>query len=107
MRRGYRGAHEQLEALHGKAREHGCWLCPKQASDWAYLRCATTPLWDTGRSRWYSDNLADYAPLCRSCHLKLDWDTRHISLWPEASVESHRAASSVRGVKVAAMRWWV
>lgn len=98
----YWGVHETLKRRYGKAREHGCWLCPNQASDWAYLRSAAEPLWDEARGRWYSNDPEDYAPLCRGCHLKLDWDTRHITLWPPQAVELHRQGVQKGGLAHAA-----
>ncbi len=53
--------HKRLSRKHGKAKDRKCAKCPNQANDWANV---------TGN---YTDDIRDYLPLCRSCHVKLDY----------------------------------
>lgn len=52
--------HKRLHRKYGPAKNHICKRCERQAHDWANT---------TGK---YTDQLKDYAPLCRSCHVKMD-----------------------------------
>jgi hypothetical protein len=52
--------HKRLYKKYGKASEFDCVDCPKKAADWSN---------ETGD---YTDDVKDYRPRCRSCHLKLD-----------------------------------
>lgn len=53
--------HRRIHRKHGAAKKHPCSKCKeKQAHDWANV---------TGK---YTANVEDYAPMCRSCHVKLD-----------------------------------
>jgi hypothetical protein len=81
----YAAVHRRLQVDRGPATEHPCIDCGGAASDWAYQhsdpaerRCPTTGL-------LYTTDLQHYAPMCRSCHLRLDarrrlglddWQTR-------------------------------
>lgn len=54
--------HKRLHRQYGPAKMFKCSTndCERQAHDWANM---------TGR---YTDKITDYAPLCRSCHVKRD-----------------------------------
>ncbi|MFA5185360.1 MAG: hypothetical protein WC551_02645 [Patescibacteria group bacterium] len=53
--------HKRLHRRYGKAKNFTCEKCKlRQAHDWANM---------TGN---YTDNIEDYLPLCRSCHVSLD-----------------------------------
>lgn len=53
--------HKRIHRKHGAAKKHPCSKCKvRQAHDWANV---------TGK---YTANVEDYAPMCRSCHVKLD-----------------------------------
>jgi hypothetical protein len=52
--------HKRIWRKYGAAKKRKCLKCSKQAMDWANI---------TGK---YTDLIEDYAPLCRSCHVKLD-----------------------------------
>ena len=54
--------HKRLHRRHGSAKMHSCSRgCGLKAIDWALRR---------GHS--YSDDIRDYEPLCRKCHIALD-----------------------------------
>lgn len=53
--------HRWIEYRKGKAKEHKCEHCGKQAHDWS------------NRDHKYSRELEDYQALCVSCHLKFDY----------------------------------
>ena len=53
--------HKRIVRRYGKAKWHNCTDCGKQANDWSN---------DDGK---YTDNIEDYSPRCRSCHLKKDF----------------------------------
>lgn len=52
--------HKRLYRKFGKASKHKCVDCGKKAQDWSN---------ETGK---YTDQLSDYKPRCRSCHVKKD-----------------------------------
>ena len=56
----YKGAHSRLFYVRGKASQHQCIDCSKQALDWSHIH-GTDP-----------DNPDNYEPRCRSCHLTYD-----------------------------------
>ena len=57
----YRAAHATVARVRGKASDHTCVDCGKQAQEWSYAQ-----------RKGYSENLDDYAPRCRSCHQRYD-----------------------------------
>lgn len=69
--------HRRLRRTRGKASDHKCVSCGSQAHEWAYQNTGDTQYakssdgvhWD---SLPYSEDLDDYAPMCRSCHRKMD-----------------------------------
>lgn len=69
-----RAAHQRVKSQRGRAGAHRCAHCGEQALDWAYNhRCPnerTCP--DTGFA--YSTDVAQYVPLCRTCHRRFDLD---------------------------------
>lgn len=63
--------HSRLRADRGRARDHDCVECGGRALDWAFQHTGAA-LRDPATGRWYSEDPDDYAPMCRSCHFKLD-----------------------------------
>jgi hypothetical protein len=61
---GYRRIHRRLRRVRGPAKNYDCISCRKPAQCWAYQKEDGTQ---------YSDDIEDYAPMCESCHRKLDW----------------------------------
>ena len=107
----YWQVHHRLRTERGKASDHLC-QCGRPAKDWAYLRGSTgiRSASGTGVGCWYSENIwDDYAPMCRSCHQRLDVPEgpKHLHT-PEArarNVAAMRASTSKRGsAKTNAMR---
>ena len=72
--REYRAVHDRLRRERGPARGYLCDRCGEPALDWAFQypegRIEICP--DTRRR--FSSDPADYLPLCRSCHLRMDWE---------------------------------
>lgn len=71
----YRGAHWRVRLQKGKAKDHQCVDCGRQASEWSYDRL--DPNEKIGVTRGgvkvpYSTNPRHYQPRCLSCHRKLD-----------------------------------
>lgn len=69
--------HEYLARERGPARNHTCVECGKPADEWAYQHTGETQYGKTSDGvNWdslpYSEDLNDYAPMCRSCHRRLD-----------------------------------
>ena len=58
---GYSARHKRVVRARGPARMQTCVRCPAQARDWAQLHT------EDGEDPW-----ADYAPLCRRCHIAYD-----------------------------------
>lgn len=67
----YSGVHEELRVLYGPAKCHVC-LCGNQAFDWAYQSTTAVVALVGPTGSLYSDDLRDYAPMCRPCHSRLD-----------------------------------
>lgn len=65
----YLEAHDRLAERFGGASSYLC-VCGKQAEHWAYQHSGT-PVVDE-KERVYSLDPGDYAPMCRSCHFKMD-----------------------------------
>lgn len=93
----YVTVHQTLKLQFGPATDHTC-ECGSPAVDWAYQRGAPDEQLDPVMNRIYSEDLSMYQPMCRSCHLKLDADLRHISTWDESSREAHRKAVQKGGL---------
>lgn len=70
--------HKRLYRKHGKAKDRKCAKCPKQANDWANI---------TGN---YTDDIKDYLPLCRSCHIKLDYTEERREKIRQILIERHK-----------------
>ncbi len=52
--------HRRLHRKYGKASDHKCVDCGSQAKDWSL------------EGEEYTDDIKDYKPRCRSCHVKYD-----------------------------------
>lgn len=69
----YQGIHNALRRERGKASEHRCTQCDKQAQVWALIDGRGKSRFGTGKQGRYSTRLEDYMPLCRSCHRRYDF----------------------------------
>lgn len=72
----YLSIHQTLKRKFGPARDYPCEICDDQAEQWclyvpAHVR-PNLPVDPTFNGFAFSTNLDDYAPLCRSCHSRLD-----------------------------------
>lgn len=77
----YHGAHHRVAAERGKAREHTCIWCKRQAEQWALAHATANVERDAeGKDKGlpYSVTPADYQPMCRRCHGR--FDRRHREL---------------------------
>lgn len=78
MNGSYWAAHWQLRRDLGPAKHHPCTDCPRPAADWSLNPWAQHPRLGQriirGRTipAAYSMHTNDYAPRCKSCHIKLD-----------------------------------
>jgi hypothetical protein len=61
----YQALHRRIRRRRGNASQYTCTDCPAQATDWSQVH-GTDGL----------DLDADYAPRCRSCHIRYDADAR-------------------------------
>lgn len=69
--RSYRQVHDDLKRDRGSASTYTCEFCQENpALDWAYMYQGTELIGSNGRK--YSENIWDYAPLCRKCHIAFD-----------------------------------
>lgn len=74
---GYRSAHRRVEYRRGRAIEHLCRDCGKQADDWSYDHTDPRQRFD---GLWYSPDPEHYSPRCKPCHRA--FDAQHKSLDP-------------------------
>lgn len=70
----YRSVHARVRKERGPARDYACSGCGGPASDWAFQYPPDRTLVCPATRRRYSNRTSDYAPMCRSCHLRMDWD---------------------------------
>lgn len=67
----YTAAHTRVYSSRGRAADHPCEGCGKQAKDWSYVGgCPLERRDDRGRT--YSPNPTMYAARCRKCHRAFD-----------------------------------
>ncbi len=66
----YRAAHNHLRSARGNATDHTC-SCGAPAEEWAFQHVSSSVLVDPD-GRAYSTNPADYSPMCRTHHQRLD-----------------------------------
>lgn len=87
----------------GRASEHTC-ACGAQATEWAYQHQAAVELRDENGSP-YSLDPEDYAPMCRTCHIKLDGNPvlKRMQADPEFDARM-RETGSKNGVRTSAIR---
>lgn len=69
----YIAVHETLKRTRGSARTHIC-SCGRPAREWAYQFTGSPELRDSEGKRPHSINPDDYAAMCRSCHVRFDWE---------------------------------
>lgn len=65
---GYQAAHLRLAQLNGKARDHQCADCEKQAADWSYEGGCPDEQRSPVGSPPYCIHPDHYRPRCRPCH---------------------------------------
>jgi hypothetical protein len=82
---GYRAAHARIASSLGKATDHACVRCSQPAAEWAYAHddpdeiTALHRVWGKARTVRYSVNPSHYQPMCRSCHIRFDHESRAAS----------------------------
>lgn len=104
MKTTYHQAHRNVEAARGRAAEHPCVECGEPARDWAYQHVGEPELVsETGAP--YSTDVSQYAPMCRGCHLSLDYDHGTVrgfaTFWPTATeeyLEHHKKVATENAV---------
>lgn len=67
---GYRGAHNRVTRLKGKASAHPCVECSGEARTWAYDGADAKKIDAQGRR--YSADPAHYLAMCAACHCRRD-----------------------------------
>lgn len=103
----YDAAHDRVKRSRGPASSHACAQCEGPAEDWAYQHMADDPLIDD-IGRPYSDDLDDYAPMCRACHRALDMQVSHRQQGGNhLTVVTVEEAALFAGVSVSTVRSWV
>lgn len=68
---GTQAVHSRLYRRYGMARDFQCVECGGAALDWAYQYSSSDEQIDQHGQKW-SENLDDYAPMCRRCHINFD-----------------------------------
>ena len=68
----YSAVHRRLRSERGRAREHACCSCGKQAQAWAYQHNSETEQICPKVSLPYTTDLSCYEPMCLPCHAQLD-----------------------------------
>lgn len=97
MSNGAQAVHSRLYRLFGPARSFPCISCAGEALDWAYQYTAGDQEVVDSRGIRYSDNLSDYKPMCRKCHMA--FDREH-----DPSIVARLSAGAKKGDKRAAGR---
>lgn len=67
----YVQCHIRVHKTRGRAAEHQCRHCDRQAAEWAYDHTDPDEL-TSDKGQAYSLDPEHYLPLCRSCHRKFD-----------------------------------
>lgn len=101
----YHEAHEAVKAARGAAAAYPCVECGSPARDWAYQHEGEPEaVSETGAP--YSTDVSAYAPMCRGCHLRLDYAHGTVrgfaTFWPTATEEyraKHSAVATENAVK--------
>lgn len=89
--------HSRIYRRRGYAREHLCIACFGPALDWAYLYAAGKREKVTVSGQRYSEDIEDYAPMCRPCHWRLDSQN-------DPGLAARRAEGTLKGDKSAGGR---
>lgn len=110
---GAQAVHSRLYRAYGMARDRACIECGKPARDWAYQYSSADEQVDAFGQRW-SENLDDYAPMCRRCHVNFDRrvdpamaervDAKHRAVDPELRRKAGRASIAQRPDTAVAMQ---
>ena len=69
---GYMAAHDRNRRAFGKASEYRCDHCDQPAQEWALAHDQEPDGVKRDRFGAYSDDPADYIPLCKPCHQTFD-----------------------------------
>jgi hypothetical protein len=67
---GYAGAHDRVEAVRGRAKNHPCVDCDRPAHDWSYNH--NDPDEQVSEYGPFSSDPGYYEPRCRRCHRIFD-----------------------------------
>lgn len=74
----YKGVHQRISKARGRASEHLCIDCSRQAAEWSYRGDSPKQKTEQVINKWgiyllaYSPNPLDYDPRCAPCHRKYD-----------------------------------
>jgi len=82
----YSTAHDRIARVRGKAIQHKCCSCGGPARQWAYQGSDQELVNEAGLR--YSENPDDYAPMCSSCHKRLDVPKTHCTQGHELAGEN-------------------
>lgn len=69
---GYGAIHDRLRIERGRASEHSCDECGRQALDWTYDYGDSDERVDQQEGHVYSLSPEHYRPMCRACHIRQD-----------------------------------
>lgn len=106
----YEQIHAGLFFLRGKASDHPCIACgdTEKAHQWAYQHTAAVgdELCDDRGQPYSLDLLNDYAPMCTSCHRKLDSGNQLIDQGPRRRARMAADPEFDRRMREAARKPW-
>lgn len=71
----YHSVHNRIKRTLGPASEQCCVECGSIAREWAFMSGSPFSLLGTnqrGEPRWFSPRMADYQPMCKPCHERMD-----------------------------------
>jgi hypothetical protein len=74
----YKSVHKRLRLRRGRAADFPCSSCGRPAHDWALQRDVAPVKVDRLTGLLFSNDLAAYVPLCKSCHVRLDGTARRV-----------------------------
>ena len=81
--------HKRIHRKFGKASNHPCTDCGKKARDWSL------------ETKDYSDNVEDYRPRCRKCHIKKDGNSRNgVEVWKKLKRTAHGTFSKMSNPQI-------
>ena len=101
----YNAAHRTVKYLWGKASQFLCIKCGKQAQDWAYDGKDPTELFAYDPGAEHREGVQPmrfsiwpefYAPMCRSCHKKMDLGFLKVKNWRNGDSSRRRMLPTPR-----------